>query len=194
MAYDRALPNKLGRLVWMLARLVHQWLVPGAMAHAVGSGLAADEQGRPSVRRSAMMGVMTDFNEFNRGVIAEFRANGGNVSGTFDKMPMILVTHIGAKSGTAYTSPLVYTTSGTSFVIIASKGGAPDDPQWFRNLVANPEVTIEVGTETIPVRARVAADDERERLYRAQADVMPNFDEYAKNTTRQIPVVVLDRR
>ena len=78
--------------------------------------------------------------------------------------------------------------------MIASKGGAPDDPQWFRNLVANPDVTVEVGTETIPVRARVAEGDERARLFRAQADAMPNFDEYAKATSREIPVVVLEPR
>ena len=137
---------------------------------------------------------MTDFQEFNRGVINEFRANDGNVGGPFAGAPMILVNHLGARSGTEYTSPLVYTRVGDSFVVIASKGGAPDDPQWFRNLVANPEITVEVGTETIPVRARVAEGEERARLFRAQADAMPNFDEYASATTREIPVVVLDPR
>ncbi|MGD9998587.1 MAG: nitroreductase family deazaflavin-dependent oxidoreductase [Ilumatobacteraceae bacterium] len=136
---------------------------------------------------------MTDFNEFNRGVIEEFRSNGGAVGGPFSGAPMILVTHRGAKSGKEYTTPLVYTRDGDSLVIIASKGGAPDDPQWFRNLVANPDVVVEVGDERFPARARVAQGDERDRLYRAQADLMPNFDEYAKNTTRMIPVVVLER-
>jgi deazaflavin-dependent oxidoreductase (nitroreductase family) len=107
---------------------------------------------------------------------------------------MILVNHQGAKSGTAYTTPLVYSRDGENYVIIASKGGAPEDPQWFRNLRAHPEVTIEVGTDTFPVRARVAEGAERDRLYRAQADLMPNFDEYAKATSRQIPVVVLEPR
>lgn len=135
---------------------------------------------------------MTDFNEFNRGVIAEFRDRGGVVSGPFEGAPMILINHRGAKSGKEYTSPLVYTRDGDAYVIIASKGGAPEHPQWFGNLVANPDITIEVGSETIPVRARVAEGDERARLFRAQADLMPNFDEYAKSTTRELPVVVLD--
>jgi deazaflavin-dependent oxidoreductase (nitroreductase family) len=134
---------------------------------------------------------MDDWNRFNRKIIDEFHANGGVVGGPFEGKPMILIHHRGAKSGTEYTAPLVYTLDGDNYVIIASKGGAPDDPQWFRNLVANPETIVEVGTETIPVRARVTEGEERARLYRAQADEMPNFDEYAKATTREIPVVVL---
>ena len=137
---------------------------------------------------------MTDFNEFNEGIINEFRANAGIVAGPFAGAPMILVNHRGARTGTEYTAPLVYTRDGDGYVVIASKGGAPEDPQWFRNLVANPDVTVEVGTETIPVRARVAEGDERARLFRAQADAMPNFDDYAKATTREIPVVVLEPR
>lgn len=135
---------------------------------------------------------MTDFNEFNRGIIAEFRENGGVVGGMFEGAPMILVNHRGAKSGKEYTSPLVYTRDADSYVVMASKGGAPEDPEWFRNLVANPDVTVQVGTQTIPVRARVAEGDERARLFRAHADAMPNFDEYARATTREIPVVVLE--
>ena len=137
---------------------------------------------------------MTDFNEFNQGIISEFRANQGIVSGPFEGAPMILVNHRGARTGTDYTAPLVYTRDGDNYIVIASKGGAPEDPQWFRNLLANPDVTVEVGTETIPVRARVAEGDERARLFRAQADLMPNFDDYAKATTRQTPVVVLEPR
>jgi deazaflavin-dependent oxidoreductase (nitroreductase family) len=137
---------------------------------------------------------MTDMNEFNRGVIEEFRANGGIVGGAFAGAPMILVNHRGARSGKDYTTPLVYSRAGDSYVVIASKAGAPDDPRWFRNLVASRDVTVEVGSDTIPVRARVAEGDERARLFRAQADAMPNFDEYAKTTTREIPVVVLDPR
>ena len=136
---------------------------------------------------------MTDWNDFNRGIIDEFRANGGKVGGQFAGAPMILVTHRGAKSGKEYTTPLVYTTDGDRYVIIASKGGAPEHPQWFHNLVANPDVTLEVGDERFAARARVAEGDERDRLYRAQADLMPNFDEYQKATSRQIPVVVLER-
>ncbi len=137
---------------------------------------------------------MTDWNEFNRQVIEEFREKDGSVGGAFAGAPMILVNHRGAKSGTAYTTPLVYTRDGGNYVVIASKGGAPEDPQWFRNLRADPDITIEVGATTLPVRARVAEGEERDRLYRAQADLMPNFDEYAKATTRTIPVVVFEPR
>jgi deazaflavin-dependent oxidoreductase (nitroreductase family) len=104
-----------------------------------------------------------------------------------------LITTTGAKSGTKRTTPIVYTTDGDNVVIIASKGGAPSHPDWFHNLVANPDVTVELPNETFEARARVAQGEERERLWRAQADRMPNFDEYQKNTTRQIPVVVLER-
>jgi deazaflavin-dependent oxidoreductase (nitroreductase family) len=130
----------------------------------------------------------------NRQVIEDFRANEGNVGGEFAGAPMILVNHRGAKTDTAYTTPLVYTRDGENYVIIASKGGSPEHPQWFHNLRAHPAVTIEVGADTFPVRARVAEGEERDRLYRAQADLMPNFDDYAKATTRQIPVVVLEPR
>jgi deazaflavin-dependent oxidoreductase (nitroreductase family) len=136
---------------------------------------------------------MTDWNDFNRTVIDEFRETGGKVGGAFEGAPMILIIHKGAKSGKEYTTPLVHTRDGDSYVIIASKGGAPKDPQWYRNLVANPDVTVEVGTEQFPARARVAEGEERARLYQAQAELMPNFAEYAAATTREIPVVVLER-
>jgi deazaflavin-dependent oxidoreductase (nitroreductase family) len=135
---------------------------------------------------------VADMNEFNRKVIDEFHANGGVVGGPFEGSPMILIHHRGVKSGKEYTSPLVYSRDGDNYVIIASKGGAPEDPQWFRNLVANPDTTAEVGIEQFPVRARVAEGAERDRLYDAQAEAMPNFAEYAKATTRRIPVVVLE--
>lgn len=134
-----------------------------------------------------------DFNAFNRGVIAEFRANAGKVGGPFEGAPMVLITHTGAKSGKEYTTPLVHSLDGDDVVIIASKGGAPDDPQWFRNLVANPSVTVELGTESYAGVAHVAEGAERDRLYAAQAALMPNFDEYAAKTTRVIPVVVIRR-
>jgi deazaflavin-dependent oxidoreductase (nitroreductase family) len=140
-----------------------------------------------------MMTDAVDRNAFNLSVIEEFRANEGKVGGMFAGAPMILITHKGAKSGKEYTSPLVYTRDADNVVIIASKGGAPEDPQWFRNLVANPDVTVEIGTEKYSGHARVAAGAERDRLFRAQADLMPNFDEYASKTTRTIPVVVIER-
>ena len=135
---------------------------------------------------------MPDPNEFNHKVIDEFRSNDGKVGGPFEGRPMILVTHRGAKSGTEYTTPLVYTRDGDDYVIIASKGGSPEHPQWYHNLVANPAAVVEVGHDKLDVRARVTAGDERARLWRAQADLMPNFDEYAKATDREIPVIVLE--
>jgi deazaflavin-dependent oxidoreductase (nitroreductase family) len=140
-----------------------------------------------------MMTDEFDWNAFNRSVIEEFRANDGKVGGAFAGAPMILITHKGARSGKEYTSPLVYTRDADNVVIIASKGGAPEDPQWFRNLVANPDVMVEIGSEKYAGRARVAESAERDRLFRAQADLMPNFDEYATKTARTIPVVVIER-
>jgi deazaflavin-dependent oxidoreductase (nitroreductase family) len=137
---------------------------------------------------------VTDFNEFNKKVIDEFRANGGKVGEPFEGAPMILVTHKGAKSGVERTTPLVYTTDGDRLVIIASKAGSPNNPAWFHNLVANPDVTIEVGTEKFAARASVVTGEERRRLYDAQATKMPNFKEYQEKTTREIPVVVLTRQ
>ena len=136
---------------------------------------------------------MSSPNSFNEGVIAEFRANGGKVGGPFAGAPMMILTTTGAKSGQPRTMPLVYTTDGDRYVIIASKGGAPTSPDWFHNLVANPEVTVEVGTETFPARASVLEEPEHARLYDAQAALMPNFAEYQQKTTRKIPVVVLER-
>jgi deazaflavin-dependent oxidoreductase (nitroreductase family) len=134
-----------------------------------------------------------DFNEFNRGIIDDFRANAGKVGGPFEGAPMILVTHTGAKSGKTYTTPLVYTTDGDRLVIIASKGGSPENPAWFHNLVANPSVEVEVGAERFAATASVAEGEERQRLFDQQAALMPNFSDYAKATTRTIPVVVLTR-
>jgi deazaflavin-dependent oxidoreductase (nitroreductase family) len=134
-----------------------------------------------------------DRNEFNRSVIAEFREKGGAVSGPFVGAPLLLLTTTGAKTGTARTTPLVHTRDGDRIVIIASKGGAPKHPDWYRNLSANPQVTVELPGETFRAQARVADGEERDRLFRAQADLMPNFDEYATKTDRLIPVVVLER-
>ena len=134
-----------------------------------------------------------DFNEFNRGIIEEFRANDGVVGGPFEGAPMVLVTTTGAKSGRRHTTPLVHSTDGDRLVIIASKGGAPSHPAWYHNLVANPTVDVEVGADKYAATASVPEGDERQRLWDTQAALMPNFDEYQKATTRQIPVVVLTR-
>ena len=136
---------------------------------------------------------MTDMNDFNQNVIKQFRANGGKVGPPFEGAPMMLLTTTGARSGQQRTTPLVHTRDGEDIVVLASKGGAPSHPAWYHNLVANPEVTVEVGTDKFPARARVATGEEHDRLFAAQAKLMPNFAEYQQKTTRQIPVVVLER-
>jgi deazaflavin-dependent oxidoreductase (nitroreductase family) len=136
---------------------------------------------------------MSDWNEFNNNLVAEFRANGGKVGGMFANSPLLILTTTGAKSGKQRTSPLVYTTDGDRIVIIASKGGADSHPDWYYNVNANPTVTVELGTESFQATASVVEGEERDRLYNAQAALMPNFAEYEKMTTRKIPVVVLER-
>jgi deazaflavin-dependent oxidoreductase (nitroreductase family) len=128
-------------------------------------------------------------------VIEEFRANGGKVGGSFEGAPLLLLHHRGARTGTERVNPLVYQDlGGGSVAIFASKGGSPTNPDWFHNLRANPKRTIELGTETIDVVARVAPDDERERIWEAQKQAYPNFAEYERSAAgRTIPVVVLDR-
>jgi len=137
---------------------------------------------------------MPDMNEFNRAIIEEFRANAGKVGGGFAGAPMVLLTTTGAKSGERLTTPLVYMADGDRIVIFASKAGAPTNPAWYHNLVANPVVTLEVGTETFDADATVAAGEERSQLFNRQAAAMPQFAEYQKKTTRVIPVVVLKRK
>ena len=139
------------------------------------------------------MPTIDEMTQFNNKIIDEFRANGGTVTGMFEGMPMILITTKGAKSGKTRTTPLVYSRDGDRFVIIASMGGAPKHPQWFHNIVAHPEITVEVGKEKFQARASVPQGAERDRLFNQQAAQMPNFAEYQKNTTRVIPAVVLER-
>jgi deazaflavin-dependent oxidoreductase (nitroreductase family) len=132
-----------------------------------------------------------DWNAFNKDVIEQFRANGGQVPGR--KYPVILLTTTGAKSGLPRTVPLNYSTDGDRIVVIASKAASPTHPDWYHNLVAHPEALIEIGAERIAVRARVAEGAERERLFNAQAALMPFFAEYQQQTARQIPVIVFER-
>lgn len=136
---------------------------------------------------------MSDYQAFNRALIAEFRANGGKVGGQFAGRPLLLLSTVGARSGQTRTSPLAYTTDGERYVIIASKGGAPSHPDWYHNLVANPIVTVEVGTEQFQARATIAEAEERVRLFDQMAVQMPGFADYQRKTERQIPVVVLER-
>ena len=135
----------------------------------------------------------TDYNDFNRKLIEEYRANGGKVSGMFAGTPLLLLTTTGARTGQSRVAPLLYSTDNGHLVVIASKGGAPTHPDWFHNLRANPEVTVEVGTETFPARATIPEGAERQRLFDQMAAQMPNFAEYQRNTTRRLPVIVLER-
>ena len=130
--------------------------------------------------------------EMNAKVIEEFRANEGKVGPPFEGAPVVLVHHKGAQSGQPRISPLVYSRDGDNYVIIASFAGAPKHPAWFHNLMAHPETQIEVGTETIAVRARRVEGGERQRLFNAQAEMMPVFHDYQAKTSREIPVVVLE--
>jgi len=135
-----------------------------------------------------------DMRDVNQKIIEEFRANHGVVGGPFEGASMILVTHTGAKSGTQRTTPLVHTRDGERYVIIASKGGAPDNPDWYHNLRANPRATVEVGDKRFEVEVEVYTDGpEQERLFDGMAEAMPNFRDYATNTSRVIPVVTLTR-
>ena len=136
---------------------------------------------------------MADGDDFNGKVIAEFRANDGKVGGFFEGQPLLLLHHAGAKTSAERVNPLVYLQVGSSYAIFASAGGQSRDPQWFRNLVAGPDVTLEVGTSTVGARARVAEDDERASIWATQKERMPHFADYEVNAApREIPVVLLD--
>ncbi len=134
---------------------------------------------------------MADMADFNEQVIREFREHEGRVGGMFEGKPLLLLHHVGAKSGAPRVAPLVYLSDGDNYVIFASKGGAPENPAWFHNLMAHPHTSIEVGVQTLSVNASEATGEERERLYAAQVAGQPQFAEYEAKTTRKIPVVVL---
>jgi deazaflavin-dependent oxidoreductase (nitroreductase family) len=136
--------------------------------------------------------TMDNINDFNKNLIAEFRANGGKVGGPFENTSLLLLTTTGAKSGQPRIAPLAYSTDGDRLIIIASKGGAPTNPDWYHNLVANPTVTVEVGNRQYQARATVAEGQERERLFMQVSEQMPGFAEYQQKTTRQLPVVILE--
>jgi deazaflavin-dependent oxidoreductase (nitroreductase family) len=132
-------------------------------------------------------------NDFNRAIVEEFRTNEGRVGAPFEGAPVLLLTSTGAKSGERRTTPVMYLPDGERMVIFASKGGAPTNPAWYHNLLANPHATVEVGPETVDVNAVVTSGEDRERLFNRQAELYPQFAEYARKTTREIPVVALER-
>jgi deazaflavin-dependent oxidoreductase (nitroreductase family) len=131
-------------------------------------------------------------NDWNQKIIKEFRANEGKVGGAFEGATMLLLHTKGAKSGLPRVNPLVYLPEGDRYVVFASMGGAPTDPQWYRNLLADPGVTIEVGTQTIEVRATVITGPERDELWARQVERRPAFAEYQRTTTRVIPIIALE--
>lgn len=134
-------------------------------------------------------------NDFNQQIIEEFRANAGAVGGQFEGAPLLLLHSVGRKSGQARTSPVVYQKVDGGWAVFASKGGATTHPEWYHNLVAEPDTTIEVGAETVTVQAREAAGEERERIWGKQKATMPGFAEYEEKAgDRVIPVIILEPR
>lgn len=134
-----------------------------------------------------------DLDQMNREVIAEFRERGGTAGGMFEGRPLVLVHHTGAKSGIERVAPLVPYVDGDRIFVFASKGGADTNPDWYFNLVANPDTVVEYGTETLTVKARVLSGGERDDIYAKQAEVQPQFADYQRNTARVIPVIELQR-
>jgi deazaflavin-dependent oxidoreductase (nitroreductase family) len=133
-----------------------------------------------------------DANDWNSKVIAEFRANDGKVGGQFEGAPILLLHTTGAKSGQERVHPMMYQQVGEGYAVFASKAGAPTNPDWYHNIVAHPSVQAEIGSQTLPLTARVAAGDEREQIWSAQKSAYPGFADYEQKTTRQIPVVILE--
>jgi deazaflavin-dependent oxidoreductase (nitroreductase family) len=131
-----------------------------------------------------------ELKQFNQSLIGEFRANGGKVSGWH---PLLLLTTIGVKSGQPHTTPLGYSTDGDRIILIGAYVGAPKHPAWYHNLLANPEVMVELGGERFRMRAVVAEGKERERLFNQHAEQFPVIVEYQGKASRQLPVVVLER-
>jgi deazaflavin-dependent oxidoreductase (nitroreductase family) len=131
--------------------------------------------------------------DWNLKVVEEFRANAGKVGGYFEGAPMILVHHVGARTGIERVSPLVYLPDGEDMVIAATKGGAPTHPDWYHNLKANPHITVEVGTDTFPVETTEVTGPERDELWRRLVELRPGFAEYEKKTDRVFPMFRLKR-
>jgi deazaflavin-dependent oxidoreductase (nitroreductase family) len=135
---------------------------------------------------------MNDRNDWNRKVIEEFRANGGNVE-QFKGMSLLLLHHTGARSGRAYINPLAYLPDGKRMVVFASKAGADTNPDWYHNLVAHPDVKVEIGDgKLVDARAVVLQGEERDRIYGRQVERAPVFADYRAKTKRQIPVIALE--
>jgi deazaflavin-dependent oxidoreductase (nitroreductase family) len=136
---------------------------------------------------------MNNPNNWNQAIIDEFQANSGKVGGPFAGKTLLLLHTVGVKSGQERINPVAYVADGDRLVIIASKGGAPTNPDWYYNIFAHPLVTVEVGTEQFQAQAAIASEPERTRLYNQMVEMMPGFAEYQQKTTRVIPVITLTR-
>jgi len=136
---------------------------------------------------------MNVMNDRNKNIIDEFRTNGGRVGGPFAGKTLLLLHTKGAKSKQERINPVAYVCDGERYVVIASKGGAPTNPDWYYNIIADPLVTVEVATEKFQMRATIVKEPERTRLYDKMVEMMPGFDEYRRKTTRVIPVIMLTR-
>jgi deazaflavin-dependent oxidoreductase (nitroreductase family) len=130
--------------------------------------------------------------DWNTAIIEEFRANGGRVGGNFEGAPLLLLHTVGARTGQQRVNPMMYRKVGDNYAVFASKAGAPTNPDWYYNLVANPAVTAEIGPDTVRLHARVAGPDEREPIWSAHKAEYPGFADYESKTSRQIPVVILE--
>jgi deazaflavin-dependent oxidoreductase (nitroreductase family) len=136
---------------------------------------------------------MTEPRLFGEEHVRRYRETGGEVGHVWNGVPTLLLTTTGRKTGNETTTPLIYGRDGDAYVIVASKGGAPEHPGWYRNLSKTPEVELQVGPDVFAARARTAGPEERERLWRTMAEIWPAYDDYAQKTDREIPVVVLER-
>ena len=136
---------------------------------------------------------MSDMNDWNKTIMDEFRANSGKVGGMFAGRTLLILHTVGARTGQERINPVVYVTDGDRLMVLASKNGAPTNPDWYYNLLAHPLVTVEVGTEQFQARAAVATEPERTRLYNQMIEKLPDFAEYQKKTTRVLPVITLTR-
>jgi deazaflavin-dependent oxidoreductase (nitroreductase family) len=136
---------------------------------------------------------MSEYRDWNQKIIEEFRANEGKVGGQFEGAPVLVLSTTGAKSGRRHTTPMMYLPGDDRLYVFASKAGAPTNPDWYHNLVAHPNVIVEVGTDTYEATATPVTGEERDRIYAEQSALYPGFAEYQEKTTRVIPVVVLAR-
>jgi deazaflavin-dependent oxidoreductase (nitroreductase family) len=135
---------------------------------------------------------MSETTDWNTRIIEEFRANGGRVGGNFEGAPLLLLHTTGARSGKERVNPVMYQDLGGPVAVFASKAGADTHPDWYHNVVANPDVTAEIGTGTRSFRARVADAGERTPIWEKQKADYPGFADYEANTEREIPVVILE--